>query len=31
MIPEFSHYIALSGSMAGKRLDVTIKAYEQAH
>ncbi|ACR47108.1 hypothetical protein RPR_00685 [Rickettsia peacockii str. Rustic] len=30
LIPEFSHYIALSGSMAGKRLDVTIKAYEQS-
>ncbi|MCC8461632.1 MAG: hypothetical protein LN546_00195 [Rickettsia endosymbiont of Ecitomorpha arachnoides] len=30
LIPEFSRYIELSGSMAGKRLDVTIKAYEQS-
>ncbi|AFC69898.1 hypothetical protein A3305_06810 [Rickettsia amblyommatis] len=30
LIPEFSRYIALSGSMAGKRLYVTIKAYEQS-
>ncbi|MCZ6910507.1 MAG: hypothetical protein O7C56_06065 [Rickettsia endosymbiont of Ixodes persulcatus] len=27
-VPEFSRYIELSGSMAGKRLDVTVKAYE---
>ncbi|MGL4226732.1 MAG: hypothetical protein ACRCRR_03900 [Rickettsia sp.] len=30
LIPEFSRYIELSGSMAGKRLDVTVKAYEQS-
>ncbi|MEY4463058.1 MAG: hypothetical protein RLZZ81_29 [Pseudomonadota bacterium] len=30
LIPEFSRYIELSKSMEGKRLDVTIKAYEQS-
>jgi len=30
LIPEFSRYIELSGSMAGQRLDVAVKAYEQS-